>query len=254
MQIYHDMNEWCSVRHTLPSELSLGFVPTMGNLHLGHTSLFQQSVKENDITIASIFVNPTQFNHKDDFTHYPRTLDEDLALLAKAQIDYCILPSEQALYADGYRFQVQENQESQAMEGKHRPGHFNGVLSVVMKLLNLARPNRAYFGEKDCQQFQLIRDMVDAFFMNIEIKPCPTIRAASGLALSSRNNRLTPRELQLADQFAAIFHSNQSHEQMIHALTVLGIHVEYIEEQVNRRFAAVRIGEIRLIDNLPLKI
>ncbi len=135
------------------------------------------------------------------------------------------------------------------MEGKCRPGHFNGVLTIVMKLLNLTRPHIAYFGEKDFQQYLLIQGMVKALFMNVKIKSCPTIREASGLAYSSRNNRLTHEEKILAEQFANIFHQSKPCAMIREELSAKGINVEYIEEYQNRRFAAVLIGDIRLIDN-----
>lgn len=252
MHIYNNLNEWRQVRATLPAHLTIGFVPTMGNLHLGHASLFTASKQENDCTIASIFVNPTQFNQTADFTHYPRTLDADLELLAKTGVDYCILPDESSIYTDGYRYQIEENQNSLKMEGLKRPGHFTGVLTVVMKLLNLAKPNRAYFGEKDYQQLQLIRDMTDAFFMDIEIKGCPTMRENCGLAFSSRNNRLNSEQRQLASQFAQLFHQDKSCEQIITELNAIDVSVDYIEEHDKRRFAAVNIGNVRLIDNIAI--
>jgi pantoate--beta-alanine ligase len=138
------------------------------------------------------------------------------------------------------------------MEGKHRPGHFTGVLTIVMKLLNLVRPQRAYFGEKDYQQYLLIRNMVAAFFMPVEIKACPTVREESGLAYSSRNNRLTASQRQDAEKFARIFQQNKTCEQLIEELESQGLTVEYIEEFAERRFAAVVIGDIRLIDNHAL--
>ncbi|KGP62644.1 pantothenate synthetase [Legionella norrlandica] len=249
MHVFNNLNEWINFRKTLSPDLSLGFVPTMGNLHAGHASLFLTSSKENDYTISTLFVNPTQFNNPDDFTHYPRTLDADLKLMVQSGVNFCILPNEQEIYTDGYRYQIQENQLCQMMEGKHRPGHFNGVLTIVMKLFNLTKPTRAYFGEKDYQQFLLIRGMVKALFMNIEIKSCPTIREKSGLACSSRNNRLTPDQKKIADEFAKIFHQNKSCVMITRELEALGITVEYIEEFQGRRFAAVQIGDIRLIDN-----
>lgn len=253
MQIFHNLDEWRRARQELPTDLSVGFVPTMGNLHLGHASLFTTSKQENDRTIASLFINPTQFNRADDFTHYPRTLEADLELLTNIGVDYCLLPNEQAIYPDNYHYQLQENHQSQLMEGTHRPGHFTGVLTIVMKLLNLAKPHRAYFGEKDYQQLQLIRGMVAAFFMDIEIIPCPIIREISGLAFSSRNSRLTREQRQLADQFAHIFHqTNLSIDQLITELNGHDIEVEYLEEYEGRRFVAVKFGEIRLIDNYPL--
>ena len=250
MQIYHTIHEWRVARQSLPAHRSIGFVPTMGNLHLGHASLFNTCRQENDYSVASLFVNPTQFNQASDFTHYPRTVDDDLALLENLGIDYCLLPNEKAMYPDGYRFQLDEIQYSNQMEGLHRPGHFKGVLTVVMKLLNLVNPDRAYFGEKDYMQLQLIRDMAHAFFMNTEIKSCPTIRETSGLAYSSRNARLTPEARQLANQFATIFHQTAPCDQIISELQAIGVEVEYIEEHDGRRFAAVIIGGIRLIDNI----
>ena len=253
MHIFKNLDEWRRVRHSLPANLLIGFVPTMGNLHLGHESLFKTSRQENDCTIASIFINPTQFNREDDFTHYPRTLEADLELLTNIGVDYCLLPTEPAIYPDSYHYQLDETSYSHLMEGKQRPGHFTGVLTIVMKLLNLVKPHKAYFGEKDYQQLQLIRDMVAAFFMDIEIKACPTIRETSGLAFSSRNSRLNNEQRQLADQFARIFHQTiLSSEQLIVELKQLGIDVDYIEEHEGRRFTAVKIGDIRLIDNYKL--
>ena len=249
MHIYNDMKEWRQVRKNLLHTQSIGFVPTMGNLHAGHASLFAKSCQENDCTIASLFINPTQFNQENDFLHYPRTLEADLELLESVNVDYCLLPDQQTIYADNYNYQINENKLTHIMEGQHRPGHFTGVLTVVMKLLNLTRPTRAYFGEKDYQQLQLIQGMVNAFFMEVEIIACPIVRESSGLAFSSRNNRLDKTQRQLADQFAQIFHENRSCEQIIADLEARNIKVEYIEEHNNRRFAAVTIGDIRLIDN-----
>ena len=252
MHVISNLNDWISLRNSLSSEKTLGFVPTMGNLHAGHASLFLASSKENKYTVSSLFINPTQFNRLDDFTHYPRTQEADIELMAASGVDFCILPQEQDIYVDGYTYQVQENHLCQLMEGKHRPGHFNGVLTVVMKLLNLTRPNNAYFGEKDYQQYLLIHGMAKALFMNVDIKSCPTIREASGLAYSSRNNRLTKDQRILAEQFANIFHQNKPCAMITEELSKKGITVDYIEEYQNRRFAAVLIEEIRLIDNYLL--
>lgn len=252
MQVISNLNDWISLRNSLSSETTLGFVPTMGNLHAGHASLFLASSKENNYTVSSLFINPTQFNKPDDFTHYPRTQDADIELMKNSGVDFCILPKEQDIYADGYTYQIQENQLCQLMEGKHRPGHFNGVLTVVIKLLNLTRPNIAYFGEKDYQQYLLILRMAKALFMNVDIKSCPTIREASGLAYSSRNNRLSKEQRILAEQFAHIFHQNKPCAMITEELSAQGIKVEYIEEYLSRKFAAVLIGDIRLIDNYLL--
>lgn len=250
MKIFKSLNEWRTFRHQLPSSQSIGFVPTMGNLHKGHLSLYTKSQQENDITVASIFINPTQFNQIDDFNHYPRTLEEDLNLLTLAKVDYCLLPENEAIYADGYHYQLQENNYSLQMEGQHRPGHFNGVLTIVMKLLHLVKPNKAYFGEKDYQQLQLIREMVAAFFIDTDIVSCPTIREISGLACSSRNARLTDQQRKIADQFAQIFHmTTLPTNKILIKLKELDIKVEYLEEHKRRRFVAVNIGNVRLIDN-----
>ncbi|STY28146.1 pantothenate synthetase [Legionella wadsworthii] len=250
MQIFHDIQEWISFRKKLPREFTLGFAPTMGNLHAGHASLFLASKKENSHTVSSLFVNPTQFNQSEDFKLYPRTLEADLEIMEDAGVDFCILPAENSMYADGYSYQVHESMICQLMEGARRPGHFNGVLTVVMKLLHIVNPHRAYFGEKDYQQYLLIHGMVQAFFMNVEIKMCPTIREPSGLAFSSRNNRLNKEQKMVAEQFAALFQQkNLTCDQIREQLTQKGLTVEYVEEHQGRRFAAVQIGNIRLIDN-----
>jgi pantoate--beta-alanine ligase len=253
MQIFDDLNQWISFRNNLSSELTVGFAPTMGNLHAGHRSLFVSSKKENKYTVSSLFVNPTQFNQAEDFTQYPRTLTTDLQIMEEAGVDFCILPDEKAMYPDDYNYQIHEQQISQLMEGAQRPGHFNGVLTVVMKLLQLVSPQKAYFGEKDYQQYKLIEAMTKAFFMDISIIPCPIIREPSGLAYSSRNNRLTQEQKTLAEHFAQLFQQkNKSCITIQNELMASGISVEYIEEYENRRFAAVRIGKIRLIDNYSL--
>jgi len=248
--IIYNLGEWIAFRKTLSSDLSLGFAPTMGNLHAGHASLFLKSKKENKLTISSLFVNPTQFNRPDDLALYPRSLEADIKIMEDSGVDFCILPDEKTIYADGYRYQIQEKFLSQRMEGKHRPGHFDGVLTVVLKLLHLTKPTRAYFGEKDYQQFLLIKAMVQSFFMDVEIKPCPTIREPSGLAFSSRNTLLSHAHRLLAEKFATIFHqSTKPCAFIIEELIALGIQVDYIEEHLGRRYAGVVIGNIRLIDN-----
>ncbi len=252
MQVYRNLNEWRTARASWPNQQSIGFVPTMGNLHAGHASLFATSQQENDCTVASVFINPTQFNQPADFKHYPRTLEADMHLLERMGVDHCLLPDEHAMYPDGYRYQLDENQLAHHMEGRQRPGHFKGVLTVVMKLLNLVKPTHAYLGEKDYQQLQLIRGMAEAFFMDVIIKGCPTIRETSGLAYSSRNSRLTQGLRQVADDFASIFHQNLPCEQIIQSLNAQGIRVDYIEEHEGRRYAAVHIGDVRLIDNYAL--
>lgn len=253
MQLIQDLSQWRAFRNACPNGQSIGLVPTMGVLHKGHVSLMKTSQQENDLTVVSLFVNQTQFNNPDDFALYPRPLDADLELLKQTGVDVCLLPDHHSIYKDDYRFRIIENKQTERMEGRIRPGHFTGVLTVVMKLLQLVRPTRVYFGEKDYQQFQLIHDMVDAFFMDIEVKACPTIREPSQLPYSSRNQRLTPDEYDLAEQFAQIFHQQIPIDSILAQLSAIGIRVDYVEEHDNRRFAAVNIGDIRLIDNYALR-
>ena len=228
---------------------TLGFVPTMGNLHVGHVSLIERSQVENDKTVVSIFINPTQFNNPDDFLKYPKTLKADLKILEDLKVDYCFIPSNDIMYADNYQYRIQENTLSQNMEGVKRPGHFEGVLTIVLKLLQIIRPTRVYFGEKDFQQYQLIDGMVKAFFIPTKVLVCPTIREASGLAYSSRNNRLSPAQKEKAVRFAMIFHCLKSIPEMQKLLEAEEIQVDYITEHEGRRFIAVYIDDLRLIDH-----
>lgn len=249
MRIFNKLKDWTDFRQSLSGSAGIGFVPTMGNLHAGHLSLLATSRQENSLSVTSLFVNPLQFNKPDDFENYPRTLEADLELLESAGTDYCLLPEKDDIYPDNYRYRIQEEQLGQLMEGASRPGHFTGVLSVVMKLLNLVQPTITYFGEKDYQQYLLIRDMAQAFFLQSVIRVCPTVREADGLACSSRNNRLSTSQRQLAGKFARIFHQDKSCETIIQELEEEGIPVDYLLEHQDRRYAAVLIGEVRLIDN-----
>ena len=252
MKTFEQLATWRLQRQSLGTQTTIGFVPTMGNLHQGHLSLFEKSRHENDLTVGSIFVNPTQFNQQEDFLNYPNTISKDLQYLKELGVDFCLMPKPAEIYADNYRFQITENDISLNMEGKQRPGHFTGVLTIVMKLLQIVKPHKTYLGQKDYQQAQLIQNMVDAFFMDIEVITCKTIREKSGLACSSRNNRLNTDERKLANQFAQIFHGSADILAMKKAMLALGIEVEYIEEHDNHRFVAVKIGNIRLIDNYRL--
>ena len=231
---------------------SVGFIPTMGAIHEGHLSLVRQSKNENDITVVSIYVNPTQFNNRNDYENYPGDLEQDLALLTNAGVSYCLLPTYDELYSDQYRFRVNETDHSKIMEGKKRPGHFDGVLTVVMKLINAVKPHRMYMGEKDYQQYKLVKNMTDAFFMNTKIILCPTIRESDGLALSSRNERLSKQERGIAHQFYHQLLTNNPPDVITDELERKKFHVEYIEDHSGRRFGAVRLGKVRLIDNVVL--
>ena len=253
MEIFkQQINIWRTARAEMPLHTPIGFVPTMGNLHAGHMALIQQSLHENKKTVVTLFVNHTQFNQAADFTKYPRTLAEDIKKLEQAGVDYCLIPNQSDIYPDDYAYQVHENKNSLLLEGEHRPGHFTGVLTVVMKLFNLVKPTRVYFGEKDFQQLSLIQGMIDTFFLDIELRACPTVRESSSLALSSRNHLLSPAGHKQADAFAKTFHNATSCEQARADLTKIGVLIEYIEDHQGRRFAAVQIDKVRLIDNYPI--
>ena len=258
--------------------LSVGFVPTMGALHQGHLSLLERSVSENDISICSIFVNPIQFNNKSDLEKYPRTFEDDCKLLSNADCDIVFAPSVKEMYPEestsSYDFGLLEK----LMEGKHRPGHFNGVAIVVKKLFDICMPHKAYFGEKDFQQLMIIRELVRKEKINVEVVGCPIIREADGLAMSSRNVRLSPNERAIAP---IIFNTLEWMKREAGEISVasmlekakdrLGNHpeieVEYIqladentlvsinnwnETENIRAFIALFLGDVRLIDNIKI--
>jgi pantoate--beta-alanine ligase len=178
--------------------LSIGFVPTMGALHAGHISLVKKCVSDNEAAVVSIFVNPTQFNDQNDLINYPRTLDADLLLLEPTGVTVVFSPGVEDVYPEKDTRQFDFGTLDKVMEGKHRPGHFNGVAQVVSRFFDLVKPTRAYFGEKDFQQIAIIRAMVKQLDLPVEIVSMPIIREESGLALSSRNERLTPQQRKLA--------------------------------------------------------
>ncbi len=246
-KIIENLNEWRQERQQLTS--SIGFVPTMGHLHAGHQSLLERSKAENDITVLSIFVNPTQFNNAADLANYPKTLEQDVAIAESLSVDYILIPDYEALYPDNYSYKITESKYSNLMEGKYRSGHFDGVLTVVMKLLMLVKATKAYFGEKDWQQLQLVTNMTQAFFVDTEVVGCPIVRDEHGLALSSRNSRLSPKQYQLARNFPKILASKNKPAAIINQLQKLGFKVDYVEEHDGRRFGAVWVGDVRLIDN-----
>lgn len=254
MKLYDKLADWRQARREMTG--SVGFVPTMGALHAGHRALLERSLGECDVTVLSIYLNPTQFNNPADLHNYPRTLDADLALAASLGVDVVITPTYEALYPDGYRYRVDEDQFSRELCGTHRPGHFTGVLTVVMKLLNLVRADRAYFGEKDYQQFELIRGMADAFFLDTVIVPCDTVREDDGLALSSRNALLDDCGRRLAPRLARLLRSELPDAEVRERLNRSGLAVDYVETRQGRRFGAVTVRgrdrEVRLIDNVPL--
>lgn len=218
----------------------IGLVPTMGALHAGHASLVKRSVSENDVTVVSVFVNPTQFNDKNDLKNYPRTLDADCQLLESLGATYVFAPSVEEVYPEPDTRTFSYPPIDTVMEGPRRPGHFNGVCQIVSKLFYMVQPDRAYFGEKDFQQIAVIRAMVADLKLPIELRPCPIVREESGLALSSRNALLTEAEkrtavcisqaLKTSVDFAKYHTVAETHDLVVGALNATkGLEVEYFE-------------------------
>ena len=254
----------------------IGLVPTMGALHKGHLSLVERCVRENDICVVSVFVNPTQFNDKHDLETYPRTLEADCALLESAGCDFVFAPSVEEMYPEPDTRTFDFGTVMQVMEGAKRPGHFNGVAQVVRKLFYIVEPDNAYFGEKDFQQIAVIRAMVKQLQIPVQINACPIVREADGLALSSRNTRLTPalrqkapliaRTLQESKALAATKSVREVIDYVVNTLNAdPDLEVEYyeivdgdslvsIQDWKDTSYAVgcvtVYCGEVRLIDNI----
>ena len=216
----------------------IGLVPTMGALHEGHASLVRKSVKDNDITVVSVFVNPTQFNDKNDLKNYPRTFEADCKLLDECGADYVLAPSVEEMYPTPDTRQFEYPPVSTVMEGAHRPGHFNGVCQVVSRLFYIVRPERAYFGEKDWQQIAVIKAMVKHLQLPVEIVECPIIRDADGLARSSRNTLLASDERAIAPRIYEVLKSSidyskkhslkDTHKYVVDSINAVdGLEVEY---------------------------
>lgn len=255
---------------------TIGFVPTMGALHEGHISLVKKSREQNDVCIVSIFVNPTQFNNQTDLENYPRTIDEDIKLLNYAGVDIVFVPSVQEIYPEPDNRQFDFGQLDKVMEGKFRPGHFNGVAQVVSRLFDIVKPDKAYFGEKDFQQLAIIRQMVRQLNIPVEIVPMPIRREDSGLAMSSRNQRLTEDQKKDAVNIYRVLsesktlYNNKTVEELrfwvIENINkIASLEVEYFEivdgntlQQISdwkdTQYAVgcitVFCGEVRLIDNI----
>ena len=258
---------------------TIGLVPTMGALHAGHASLVKRAVAENDVVVVSDFVNPTQFNDKNDLLKYPRTLDADCKLLEECGASFVFAPSVEEIYPEPDTRQFSYAPLDTVMEGKFRPGHFNGVCQIVSKLFLIVEPTRAYFGEKDFQKLAIIREMVRKYPFNLEIVGCPIVREADGLALSSRNARLSDEQriqaLQISKTLFASVEYAQTHtlaetkafvESAIS--TAEGLRLEYFEIVDGNSLQTVCdwkdgsyivgcitvfCGEVRLIDNIKYK-
>ena len=184
-----EMRHWSAVERT--RSRSIGFVPTMGALHPGHAALLARAARSDDSVVLSIFVNPTQFNDPTDFARYPRTWEQDVRIAEQSGADILFAPTTEEMYPPGFASTVRPGPVADPMEGRHRPGHFDGVATVVTKLLNIVHPHRAYFGEKDFQQLAVIRSVVGDLALNVDIVGVPTVREPDGVAMSSRNTRLT---------------------------------------------------------------
>jgi pantoate--beta-alanine ligase len=256
---------------------SIGLVPTMGALHDGHLELIKASKAENQVTVCSIYVNPAQFNNPSDLAKYPRTLERDAELLRAAGCDVVFAPNNQEMYSQKSTLHFDFGTLDKVMEGKFRPGHFSGVALVVSKLFNIVQPTRAYFGQKDFQQFMIISKIVEELLFDLELRSVPIVREPSGLAMSSRNERLSPVErenavvfhqsLQMARELLLKGESIEEVKKEVEkkAESISGIRLEYIEladtENLNPTeivssksilLIAGYVGEVRLIDNLLL--
>lgn len=259
---------------------TIGLVPTMGALHAGHLSLVERAVNENDTVVVSIFVNPTQFNNKEDLEKYPRDFSSDTQLLAQSGCDVIFYPETREIYSENdlkTTFEFDFGGLDTVMEGKFRPNHFNGVVQIVSKLFELVQPTRAYFGEKDFQQLAIIRRMNELLNFGVQIVDCPIVREQSGLAMSSRNKRLSFSQRRIASNIHKILKENTNFvpEKSPHELAetiehninkVNGLKVEYVEivdlltlQEVKDWSkpaiicVAVFCGDVRLIDNLKIE-
>ena len=257
----------------------VGLVPTMGALHAGHASLVKRSVNENDVTVVSVFVNPTQFNDKNDLVKYPRTLDADCKLLESCGATFVFAPSVEEIYPEPDTRQFSYAPLDTVMEGAFRPGHFNGVCQIVSKLFDIVKPHCAYFGEKDFQQLAIIREMVRQMKFDLKIVGCPIVREEDGLALSSRNARLSAEERENALNISqtlfksrtfATTHSVSETQKMVEDAIAAapGLRLEYFEIVDGNTLQKVGdwndtsyvvgcitvfCGEVRLIDNIKYK-
>jgi pantoate--beta-alanine ligase len=233
----------------LPREGEIGLVPTMGALHNGHLALFRAAREENEVVVASLFVNPAQFADGEDLGSYPRDEERDARLAEEAGVDVLFIPLADEVYPPGFQTWVEVEQLGAMLEGEHRPGHFRAVATVCLKLFNLVHPRRAYFGQKDAQQVAVVRRMVSDLAVPVGVRVVPTVRDGDGLALSSRNAYLSAEERQRALALPRALAARDR--------TLLdGLEVDYFEEadfEPRVLAAAVRVGTTRLIDNVVLE-
>ena len=239
-------------RAALPDAGEVGLVPTMGAYHAGHVALFGAAREENELVVASLFVNPAQFGDPRDLDRYPRDETADAAIAEEAGVDLLFAPPVEVMYPPGYETWVNVENASRGLEGDHRPGHFRAVATVCLKLFNIVRPRRAYFGQKDAQQVEVVRRMVRDLDLDLELRVIPTVRDPDGLALSSRNVLLSPEERERASALprALATRDPQRARELLDGLDVDYLELAPFDPPVLA--AAVRVGSLRLIDNVPL--
>ncbi|HNQ67546.1 MAG TPA: pantoate--beta-alanine ligase [Bacteroidales bacterium] len=280
MKIIRKVSDIIKFREQELKNLSIGFVPTMGALHTGHISLVEKSVRENNYTIVSIFVNPKQFNDKNDFINYPVTIEKDLEMLEKSKCNLVFIPDSEDIYNNYTGFRMDFDGLDKLYEGEFRPGHFQGVVDIVYRLFEIVKPHNSYFGEKDFQQLAIIKLMVSKSNLTLNIIPCATVREESGLAMSSRNERLSAEERKNASKIFEVLNSvknsmkiDDSPEKLINKIseeinlnpflkteyvafcdpTTLKPVFSFSQNSVVRLCVAVWCGKIRLIDNISLE-
>lgn len=232
---------------------NIGFVPTMGALHEGHARLIKESRKKNQFTVVSLFVNPLQFNNVEDLKTYPNTFEKDLKFLEDLKVDFLFIPDKFEIYPEGDSIKVTDFLNSQIIEGEKRPGHFDGVLTVVLKLFNIVKPRRAYFGEKDFQQLSLIRSMTKSLFLEVEVVGVKTVRDEKGLPFSSRNQKLSPKGLKQAQEAASAFEVSKSREDfLVKIKNIDDVELDYVEEKWGRLLTVYKVDGVRILDNREL--
>lgn len=280
MEIVRQVSDIIKFREKELTKHTIGFIPTMGALHKGHISLVERSVNENTYTIVSIFVNPKQFNDSSDFINYPVTIESDLELLKKSKCDLVFIPEAKDIYQDYYGFKMDFDGLDKIYEGEFRPGHFQGVVDIVYRLFDIIKPHNSYFGEKDFQQLAVIKLMVSKSRLNINVIPCEIVREESGLAMSSRNERLSIEERKNAAEIYYVLNKVKNNIQIGDSPERLIVEIseeinqnaflktEYVafcnpislkpvlsftQNSVVRLCCAIWCGKIRLIDNISLQ-
>ena len=234
----------------------IGLVPTMGSLHEGHLALLRGARAENDTVVMSLFVNPAQFGDASDLARYPRDEERDLDRARAEGVDVAFAPAAEEMYPPGFQTWVEVTELGTILEGRFRPGHFRGVATVVLKLLNIVRPARVYFGQKDAQQVEVVRRLIADLALEVELRVVPTVRDADGLALSSRNALLSPEERAAALALPRALATRDRHAALIELESSNGLEIDYVEVadfDPPVLAGAVRVGSTRLIDNVILE-